>query len=53
VQILSPDVVHKSEVGGVRLDLTSETAVREAAADILAGTRTLKPQARIEPAAFP
>jgi len=47
VKILSPDVVHKSEVGGVRLNLTSETAVRQAAADILARARSLKPQARI------
>ena len=30
VKILSPDIVHKSEVGGVRLNLTSERAVREA-----------------------
>jgi acetyltransferase len=47
VKILSPDVVHKSEVGGVRLNLTSETAVRQAAADILARARSLKPQARL------
>jgi acetyltransferase len=30
VKILSPDIVHKSDVGGVRLNLTSEQAVREA-----------------------
>ena len=47
MKILSPDIVHKSEVGGVRLNLTSETAVHAAAADILARTRSLKPQARI------
>ena len=47
VKILSPDIVHKSEVGGVRLNLTSEAAVREAAADILARARSLKPQARV------
>jgi acetyltransferase len=47
VKILSPDIVHKSEVDGVRLNLTSETAVRDAAADILARARRLKPQARI------
>jgi acetyltransferase len=38
-KILSPDIVHKSEVGGVRLNLTSERAVREAVADILARAR--------------
>ena len=45
-QDLSPDIVHKSEVGGVRLNLTSELAVREAVAQILARARG-KPQARI------
>src|SRR5207253_3365167 len=33
--------------GGVRLNLTNEGAVREAATDILARARSLKPQARI------
>jgi acetyltransferase len=47
LKILSPDIVHKSEVGGVRLNLTSDCAVRDAAADILARARSLKPQARI------
>ena len=47
VKILSPDIVHKSDVGGVRLNLTSERAVREAATDILARARSAKPDARI------
>ncbi len=47
LKILSPDIVHKSEVGGVRLNLTSETAVREAASDILERARAAKPDARI------
>jgi acetyltransferase len=47
VKILSPDIVHKSEVGGVRLNLTSEGAVREAAGEILAKARAMKPNARI------
>ena len=46
-KILSPDIVHKSEVGGVRLNLTSEDAVRAAVADILARARTARPDARI------
>jgi acetyltransferase len=46
-KILSPDIVHKSEVGGVRLNLTSEPAAREAVAQILARARELMPQARI------
>ena len=46
-KILSPDIVHKSEVGGVRLNLTSEHAVREAVADILARAKAARPDARI------
>jgi acetyltransferase len=46
-KILSPDIVHKSEVGGVRLNLTSERAVREAVTDILARARAARPDARI------
>jgi acetyltransferase len=46
-KILLPDIVHKSEVGGVRLNLTSERAVREAVPDILARARAAKPGARI------
>jgi acetyltransferase len=46
-KILSPDIVHKSEVGGVRLNLTSQAAVREAVAEILARARAMMPQARI------
>jgi acetyltransferase len=47
VKILSPDIVHKSDVGGVRLDLASEAAVRAAAADIIAAARAVRPDARI------
>jgi acetyltransferase len=47
LKILSPDIIHKSEVGGVRLNLTSDGAVRDAAADILSRARAAKPNARI------
>src|SRR6266568_2345926 len=47
VKILSPDIVHKSEVGGVRLALANEQAVREATSDILGRARAAKPAARI------
>ena len=47
VKIFSPDIVHKSDVGGVKLDLTSEAAVRTAAADIFERAHRLKPTARI------
>jgi acetyltransferase len=47
LKILSPDIVHKSEVGGVRLNLATEQAVRDAASDILRRARDAKPAARI------
>jgi acetyltransferase len=47
VKIQSPDIVHKSDIGGVRLGLTSEVAVRDAAADIIARARQAKPDAEI------
>jgi acetyltransferase len=47
LKIQSPDIVHKSEVGGVQLNLTTEPAVRQAAADILGRARTAKPDAHI------
>ena len=41
VKILSPDIPHKSDVDGVRLNLANANAVREAAAGILSADRTL------------
>lgn len=47
LKIMSRDIVHKSDVGGVVLNLTSPDAVRKAAADILARAKSLRPDARI------
>ena len=47
LKIMSHDIVHKSDVGGVVLNLTSPDAVRKATADILARARSLRPDARI------
>ncbi|WP_029030076.1 bifunctional acetate--CoA ligase family protein/GNAT family N-acetyltransferase [Salinarimonas rosea] len=47
VKILSPDIVHKSDIGGVSLDLTSVQAVEEATRDVLARAARLKPGARV------
>jgi acetyltransferase len=47
LKILSPDIVHKSEVGGVRLNLTTERAVRQATEEILSQARAARPEARI------
>lgn len=47
VKILSPDIIHKSDIGGVALDLASEQAVIAAADAILARARAALPDARI------
>jgi acetyltransferase len=47
LKIMSRDIVHKSDVGGVVLNLASADAVRTAAADILARAKALRPEARI------
>ena len=47
-KILSGDNVHKSKVGGVRPNLPSEAAVRDAATEIIARARKMMPQARID-----
>ena len=41
------DIIHKSEVGGVRLNLASDRAVREAVTDILARAHAARPDARL------
>ena len=48
LKIFSPDLSHKSDVGGVALNLQSATAVREAAAAMQARVRRLRPQARLD-----
>ncbi|MDH5824865.1 bifunctional acetate--CoA ligase family protein/GNAT family N-acetyltransferase [Luteimonas sp. RD2P54] len=48
VKVLSHDIVHKSDVDGVRLDLVGERDVREAAQSILRRAREARPDARIE-----
>jgi acetyltransferase len=47
LKIQSPDIVHKSEVGGVRLNLISEADVRQATADILERAKAAMQKARI------
>jgi acetyltransferase len=47
VKVLSPDIVHKSDVGGVQLDLSTEESVRKAAADIFERAARLRPDASI------
>jgi acetyltransferase len=47
LKIMSRDIVHKSDVGGVVLNLTNADAVRAAANDIIARAKALRPEARI------
>ncbi len=47
IKILSPDISHKSDVGGVHLHLQGEKELRKAAEGMLARVRELNPQARI------
>ena len=47
LKIMSRDIIHKSDVGGVVLNLTSPEAVRAATAEIIARAKALRPEARI------
>ncbi|WP_243373136.1 bifunctional acetate--CoA ligase family protein/GNAT family N-acetyltransferase [Microvirga solisilvae] len=47
VKVLSADIVHKSDIGGVKLDLTTENAVRNAAAEIFERAARLRPDASV------
>jgi acetate---CoA ligase (ADP-forming) len=48
LKIVSPDVVHKSDVDGVRLALSSPDAVRAAYESIVARVRAARPDARVD-----
>jgi acetyltransferase len=48
VKIVSPDIQHKTEAGGVRLGLSTPEDVRSAAAEILASAARFAPKARID-----
>jgi acetyltransferase len=48
VKIVSPDILHKTEAGGVKLGLSGSEDVRQAAEDILASAARHAPQARID-----
>jgi acyl-CoA synthetase (NDP forming) len=48
LKIASPDVVHKSDVGGVKLDLRTVTQVGKAYSDIMKAIRTQYPEAKIQ-----
>lgn len=48
LKISSADVAHKSDIGGVQLNLATEAAVRRAFNDIVTAVRTTQPAAVIE-----
>lgn len=47
MKIVSPDVIHKVDVGGVKLDLTSERDVRGAFTEIMKNVTGQLPKARL------
>jgi len=47
VKIASRDIAHKSDIGGVQLNLSTEAAVRAAVVEVLGRARAARPQARI------
>jgi acetyltransferase len=48
LKVASPDILHKSDVGGVALELENAAAVRAAFAQIMTQVRAAKPEARID-----
>jgi acyl-CoA synthetase (NDP forming) len=48
MKILSPDILHKSEIGGVLLDITDADAVRSGFALLLERAKAAAPTARVE-----
>ena len=48
VKILSPDIIHKSDIGGVRLDLASPEEVEKATRRMLSEIKAARPDALIE-----
>jgi acyl-CoA synthetase (NDP forming) len=48
MKILSPDILHKSEIGGVLLDVTEAEAIRSGFALLLERAKVAAPSARIE-----
>jgi acetyltransferase len=48
VKILSDDITHKSDIGGVRLDLKNAEAVAQATVAVLAAAKQHRPEARLQ-----
>lgn len=48
VKVVSPDIAHKTDIGGVQLGIADEAALRVAAAAVMANARKAHPQAAIQ-----
>lgn len=47
MKIVSPDIIHKSDAGGVKVNIKDDTGVREAYRTIMNNAKAYKPDARI------
>ncbi len=48
LKLVSPEISHKTEVGGVKLNLRSEDEVKRVATELMAAIRKAQPDARID-----
>ncbi len=48
MKILSPDILHKTDVGGVRINVSTREEAMRAHEDIMAGAARHKPEARLD-----
>jgi len=48
MKINSPDIIHKTDVNGIRLNISNAQAVRSTYAELIASVQQRKPDARIE-----
>jgi acyl-CoA synthetase (NDP forming) len=48
LKIVSPEITHKSDIGGVKVGLASAAEVRQAFDDIIAAAKKAEPKARID-----
>ena len=48
LKIVSPDILHKSDAGGVKINITDEQGVRSAYTSIIKSVHAFRPDARLE-----
>jgi acetyltransferase len=48
MKILSPDIIHKTDIGGVKLNVSSKSEANKAFRDIIASVRKHEPQAIVD-----